>query len=160
MARISYAQKMGWVKDEDVVIPGKKAKKEKRFISIFTGEPTNLYPETELQIACVKHYDQRIRVDALLRHFTRLYAVGAAEGDIPVYLRDLMKRMGKRKGPFDLHFMDKRQKFQYTWIECKWGKNGYTDEQQDFSEWLSDTPIRCMQVRSLNEFAALIHRGT
>ncbi len=135
---------------------GDPVPKRGKRISIFTGKPTNLFPETELQIACVKIYDSAIRTDPLLRAFTKLYAVGAAEGNIPPYLRDLMKRMGKRRGPYDLHFMDKRQKFQYTWAECKWGDNGYTKEQQDYFDWLSDTPIRCVQIRSTDEFRRMI----
>ncbi len=132
-----------------------RPKRAKR-ISVITGKPTALFPETEIQIQCVTYYRKRRLIDPLLRAFTRLYAVGAAEGNIPLSARVLMKRMGKEAGPHDLHFLDKRGKFQYTWIEIKWNDNDYTKEQREYAEWLSDTPIRCLQVRSLNEFISII----
>ena len=133
----------------------RKPKRTKR-ISAFTGKPTNLLPETELQIACVTYYNKRRLIDAQLRHHTRLFAVGAAEGNIPLASRVLMKRMGKIRGPFDAQLIDLRNGFQYTWIEFKWGDNGYTPEQAAFAEWLSDTPIRCLAVYSLDEFIGVI----
>lgn len=133
----------------------RRPKRAKR-ISAYTGKPTGLNPEAELQIACVAYYDKRCQMDPTLRRLTRLYAVGAAEGNIPQHLRILMKRMGKRAGVFDLHFFDKRQAFQYSWIEMKVGRNDYTLEQVAFVEWLSDTPVRCVQARTLNEFISII----
>jgi len=132
-------------------------RKKRRRQSLITGKETSLQPETELQIQMVTHYKKRCLIDPTLRHYTKLYAVNVASGNIAVYLRDLQRRAGKVPGIFDLHFMDKRRRpFQYTWIEVKVGKNDYTKEQADFVEWLSDTPIRCVQARSLNEFMAVI----
>lgn len=116
-----------------------------------------LLPETRAQIEMVTHYRKRCLVDPTLRHFTRLYAVNVASGNIAPYLRDIQKKCGKLPGLFDLVFLDKRTRpFRETWIEVKVGKNDYTPEQADFVDWLSDTPILCFQARTLNEFMAII----
>lgn len=150
----SYDPEIGYDPQQAVELPPKR--KRKKRVSAITGKETGLQPETELQILMVTHYRQRCLVDPTLRHFTKLYAVNVASGNIAPYLRDLQKRAGKLRGVFDLHFMDRRQKFQYTWIEVKVGKEDYTPEQSDFEEWLSNTPIRCLQARTLNEFMAII----
>lgn len=125
-------------------------------ISAITGKATALNPETELQIQLVTHYRKRCLVDAQLRHFTRLYAIAPSNGNVPMHLRVLAKRAGVVRGVYDLTFMDKRRGFRVTWIECKVDDGRLTPEQQGFMEWLSDTPIRAVECRSLSEFIALI----
>ena len=115
-----------------------------------------LTEEMALQISCVVHYDKRCRLDRELRENTRLYAVN------PVPQKSLnqavlSKRAGLRRGIADLHFMDRRKRpFQYTWCEMKSAKGSLSPEQTDFMEWLSDTPIRYVEIRSLDEFIKVI----
>lgn len=125
-------------------------------ISAITGKPTKVTEETELQIQCFTYYEKRILIDAPLRHSSKLFAVAPNDNKIPMAQRVLAKRMGKKKGPHDAQFLDKRKAFRYVWIEFKAPDGHYTPEQRDFAEWLSDTPIRTVEVRSLNEFIQVI----
>lgn len=109
--------------------------KRKPRISAFTGKPVKLFPETELQVLCVKQYDERARMDRYLRQGTRLFAIAPNDGLQDVFQRTLAQRMGKRAGPFDLIFYDYRRRFRECWIEMKAPKGVLTDEQQDYWEF-------------------------
>ena len=129
----------------EVVVPEKKTRQK------------GLSEETKLQCACVAHYDKRCRVDRTFREMTRLYAVAPNDGKRGMMQRSLAKRMGQRRGPFDLHFMDKRkERFRYVWIECKSKDGRLTQEQAEFGSWLISTPITCEDVRTLDEFIKVI----
>lgn len=115
------------------------------------------YPEADLQRTCIAHYRARTRVDPVLRAWTRLFAVNPHDGKKTPWQRNHCKALGQIPGPFDLQFLDQRTtSFVYTWIEMKSPEGRYTPEQQDFAEWLDATPVRCVVVRSLNEFMAVI----
>lgn len=126
-------------------------------IFTFTGKPTTLNPETELQIQCFAFYEHRRLLDPQLRHLTRLFAIAPNDGPVPMRRRVLAKRMGKKRGPFDAQFLDKRREpFTYTWVEFKAPDGTLTPEQGEFMEWLSDTTVRAVEVRTLNEFIKVI----
>ena len=134
----------------------KRPRRSKR-ISAITGKPTKLTEETELQIVCMNHYLKRCMVDAHLRHFTRLFAIAPNDGPVPMARRILAKRMGKKRGPWDAQLYDKRGPLRLTWIEFKAPDGRLTPEQEDYFEWLADTPIRAVEVRSLNEFIKVLN---
>lgn len=111
-----------------------------------------LHPETELQIRCFVFYDKLCRVDRQLREKTRLYAINPVPGKT-VQQAVLSKRMGLRAGIFDAQFLDKRGgTLQQTWIEFKAQDGRYTQDQRDWLNWLQDTPIRCIELRTVDEF--------
>jgi hypothetical protein len=115
-----------------------------------------LLPETKLQIQCFQYYDQRCRVDPVLRFFTRLYAINPVPGKT-MSQAVLSKRMGLRRGVFDAVYMDKRgTPMRQTWLDFKADGGRLTQEQRDWMEWLSDTPINAIECRSLDYFIAII----
>lgn len=125
-------------------------------ISSITGKATSLTPELELQIACFVWYDKRCRLDRELREKTRLYAINPLPGKT-MSQRVLSKRAGLRPGVWDAQFLDKRTwEFSTTWIEFKAVAGKLTDEQLGWFEWLRDTPVKCVEVRSLDEFIRVI----
>ncbi len=128
--------------DAEIVVPEPRAKR------------TN--PEADFQQSCVKHYRERCALDRTLRDKTRLYAVNPLSQKLNGWQQDFCKRMGIVKGVYDLHFMDKRHGFQYTWIECKSLKGTLTDEQEKWWEWLDGTPILRTAIRTLDDFIAVI----
>ena len=132
-----------------------RPKRGKR-ISAFTNKPTDLSEETELQVICFAKYEKQRLRDPHLRHLTRLFAIAPNDGPIPMNRRVLAKRMGKKRGPWDAQFLDKRRGFACTWIEFKAPDGRLTPEQEDYFQWLADTPIRAVEVRSLNEFIKVI----
>lgn len=115
------------------------------------------YPEADLQRTCIAHYRARVRVDPVLRAWTRLFAVNPLSQKLTPWQRQFSKAMGSLPGVFDLQLLDQRTtKFVYTWIEMKSPDGRYTPEQKDFAEWLDATPVRCVVCRSLDEFLAVI----
>lgn len=130
------------------------------------GKRTRLSEETALQVSLVVYYDKRCRIDRALRENTRLYAVNPVPGKT-MQQAILSKRMGLRAGIFDLCLMKKfrpiddageklPEGFSIIWLECKAEKGGYTEAQEDWLRWLSDTPVQYHQVRTLNEFIAIL----
>jgi hypothetical protein len=115
------------------------------------------HPEQDFQCACVKHYNERCVYDRALREQTKLYAVAPLSNKLSDWQKILQKRMGLVSGVYDLHFMDQRRGWQYTWIECKSLVGKLTDEQKEWDKWLHGTPIIRCTVRTLDEFMAVIH---
>ena len=115
-----------------------------------------LTEETCLQISCCVHYDKRCRLDRVLQDATRFYAINPVPGK-SIQQAVLSKRMGLRAGLWDAVFMDRRRgELQITWIEFKALKGKLTVEQQGWLEWLRDTPIRMIEVRTLDEFTGIL----
>ena len=135
-------------------------------LSTITGKMTRLSPELEFQIQIICYFDKRCRLDRALRENTRLYAVNPIPGKT-AHVAQLSKAAGLRAGVFDLALFKKfrdhdsegnklPEGFSIIWLECKAGKGTYTAEQKAWLEWLSDTPVQCHQVRTLNEFIAIL----
>lgn len=115
------------------------------------------HPEADLQKQCVKHYRDRRRVDPLLRAWTRLFAINPLQQKLTRWQQAHCKAMGLIAGPHDLQFLDIRTKaLIYHWIEMKSERGTYTQEQQDFADFLAATPVRVHVVRSLDEFIKVI----
>lgn len=133
-----------------------RPKRGKR-VSLLTGKMTNLNPETEIQIICFTHYERLCRYDADLRQNTRLFAISPNDGRLTVAQRTLSQRMGKKRGPWDAQFYDKRGgTLKQCWIEFKAPDGRLTPEQRGYLDWLRDTPIRAVEVRGLDEFTQII----
>lgn len=146
-----------WADEYDPADFRPKRKKRKKRISAITGKETSLTPELELQIACFTWYDKLCRLDRTLREKTRLYAINPLPDTPNIIQRDLAKRAGLRAGVWDAQFLDRRTwELSTTWIEFKALKGGLTDEQLGWFEWLRDTPVKCVEVRSVDEFIKVI----
>ena len=115
-----------------------------------------LSPELTLQIAAVSYYDKRCRLDRALREKTRLYAINPIPGKT-VGQAVLSKRAGLRPGVFDAVFLDRRGwEFTQSWLEFKAPDGRLSAAQKGWLDWLRDTPIRCHEVRDLDEFVAIV----
>lgn len=125
-------------------------------ISTFTGRPTALTEETELQCAAFVRYDKQCRLDRTLRENTRLFAINPIPGK-SVNQAILAKRMGLRAGVYDAVFHDMRSgSFVEIWIEFKAEDGRLTQGQRDWADWLRGTPVQSVECRNLNEFERIV----
>ncbi len=132
-------------------------RKKRRRQSLITGKETALNEESELQVACITHYDKRCRIDTNLRENTRIFAVSPNDGYRSVNQRSLAKRMGQRSGVWDLHLFDRRSgKLTYTWIELKSLTGRLSDEQEKWEQFFYGTPVKFHVVKSLNQFIQIL----
>jgi len=136
---------------------GYREPKRRKRISAFTNKPTNLTEEQEIQIICVKHYDELARMDRYLREQTRLFAIAPNDGLLPLPQAVKAKRMGKRAGPYDLIFYDYRRRFREVWIEMKAPKGRLTEEQEQYRDFHARRGVvETWEVRTKNEFIAIL----
>ena len=134
----------------------RKPRRQKR-VSAITGKPTALNPETELQIQLICAYDARCRLDRYLRLGTTLFAVGANAGKRPLHQAVLAKRMGERKGTWDMVLVDwRRDRHRVHFIEVKAPDGRLTTEQKELRDKMAGSTVEFSVVKTLDEFLEII----
>lgn len=115
-----------------------------------------LSPELALQIGCFTYFDKRCRLDKTLREKTRLYAINPIPGKT-VQQAVLSKRAGLRPGIWDAVLLDRRGwELRQVWIEFKADGGKLTPAQVGWFEWLKGTNVQFHEVRTLDEFIAVL----
>jgi len=67
---------------------------------------------------------------------------------------------GYTKGVFDMTIIAANEEEVKVWlIEFKYGKNGYTKEQQAVSDGCVDTPVEAIKIYTLDEFKVFLREN-
>lgn len=117
--------------------------------------------EWKLQAACITYVKKRKLIDPLMRHTVRWIA-NMPEGQRDPNRAAIAKMMGMQRGVADIllfrktPFVRANTGFRLDWCELKRPGEKLRLEQQEWVDWLGDTPVRCHLITDLDQFIAVL----